>query len=85
MKFTKLDLGCVGEAAELYINDKFVGEKLFPPYEFDISDFVKGERNKLTVIVSNHNGFAVRDKFSKYLLFEPSGLMGNIKFVLSNK
>lgn len=76
-----LDLGYVGEVAELYINDKFAGEKLFPPYMFDVSDFVTEGSNKLTIIVSNHNGFAVRDQFSKYLLFEPSGLIGNIKLL----
>ncbi len=80
-----LDLGYVGEVAELYINDKFVGEKLFPPYVFDISDFAAEGRNKLTIVVSNHNGFAVRDQFSKYLLFEPSGLMGNIKLISKDK
>ena len=74
-----LDLGYVGEVAELYINDKFVGEKLFPPYRFDISGFLKDGKNKMMVIVSNHNGFAVRDRFSKYLLFEPSGLLGPVK------
>ena len=74
-----LDLGYVGEVAELYINGKFVGEKLFPPYKFDISDFIQNGKNEMTIIVSNHNGFAVKDMFSKYLLFEPSGLMGDIK------
>ena len=77
-----LDLGYVGEVAELYINDKFVGEKLFPPYRFDISGFLKDGKNKMMVIVSNHNGYAVRDRFSKYLLFEPSGLLGPIKIKL---
>lgn len=76
-----LDLGYVGEVAELYINDCFVGEKLFPPYEFDISEFIKDGKNKMTVVVSNHNGFAVKDEFSKYLLFEPSGLLGDVKLI----
>ncbi len=74
-----IDLGYVGEVAELYINDKFVGQKLFPPYRFDVSEFLKAGKNKMTVIVSNHNGFAVRDRFSKYLLFEPSGILGTVK------
>lgn len=74
-----LDLGYVGEVAELYINDKFVGEKLFPPYKFEVSDFIQNGKNKMTVIVSNHNGFAVKDMFSKFLLFEPSGLLEDIR------
>lgn len=76
---TILDLGYVGEVAELYINDNFVGQKLFPPYRFDISEFIRAGKNKMTVIVSNHNGYAVRDRFSKYLMFEPSGLLGPVK------
>lgn len=78
---TMLDLGYVGEVAELYINDKFVGQKLFPPYRFDISELLKDGKNKMTVIISNHNGYAVRDSFSKYLLFEASGLLGQIKIL----
>ncbi|MBE7046890.1 MAG: hypothetical protein E7396_05680 [Ruminococcaceae bacterium] len=76
-----LDLGYVGEVAELYINDVFVGSKLFPPYTFDISDYVRDGLNKLTVIVSNHNGYTKRDFFSRYLLFEPSGLLGPVSLI----
>jgi len=74
-----LDLGYVGEVAELYINGEFVGEKLFPPYRFDASDFIKDGKNQMEIVVSNHNGFAVRDFFSKFLLFEPSGLLGEVR------
>ena len=74
-----LDLGAVGEVAELYINEKLVGEKLFPPYCFDISDFITNGMNNITVIVSNHKGYYERDGFSKFLLFEPSGLLGPVK------
>ncbi|MBQ8525302.1 MAG: hypothetical protein IJ460_01070 [Clostridia bacterium] len=74
-----LDLGYVGEAAKVYLNGKYIGSKQFPPYSFEISKEDISKTNALTVIVSNHNGYAVRDVFSKYLLFEPSGLMGPIK------
>lgn len=74
-----LDLGYVGEAAEVYLNGKLIGTKQIPPYRFEISKEYILDKNKLTVIVSNHNGYAVKDTFSKYLLFEPSGLMGPIK------
>ena len=76
-----LDLGAVGEVAELYMNDKLVGEKLFPPYSFDVSDYIKDGSNKITAIVSNHNGYSIRDKYSKFLLFEPSGLLGPVKLM----
>lgn len=73
-----LDLGKVGEAAEVYVNETFVGCRLIPPYAYDISDAIKAGSNALTVIVSNHSGYKKRDGFSKYLLFEPSGLLGPI-------
>lgn len=73
-----LDLGYVGEAAKVYLNGKYIGSKQIPPYRFEISKEDISEENTLTVIVSNHNGYAVRDPFSKYLLFEPSGLIGPV-------
>lgn len=73
-----LDLGCVGEVAEVYLNEKFIGSKQFPPYEFEISKEDICDTNNLTVVVSNHNGYAVKDIFSQYLMFEPSGLMGPV-------
>ncbi len=73
-----LDLGYVGEVAELYVNGRKIGEKQIPPYRFDIPAEALCGKNELTVVVSNHNGYAVRDMFSQYLMFEPSGLLGPI-------
>ena len=74
-----LDLGRVGEVAEVYLNDKFIGSKQIPPYKFEISKEDITDKNKLTVIVSNNNAYALKDTFSKYLLIEPSGLLGPVK------
>jgi len=73
-----LDLGQVGEIAELYLNGVNVGKKLFPPYRFEISEALKQGTNHLMVEVTNHNGYAVRDDFSRFMMFEPSGLLGPI-------
>ena len=72
-----LDLGRVGEAAEVFVNGESTGIRIVPPYVFDIST-VKPGTNKLTVIVSNNSGHRERDDFSRYLHFEPSGLLGPI-------
>ena len=72
-----LDLGNVGEAAEVYVNDASVGRKIIPPYVFDVSSLEAGE-NTITVIVSNHSGYRERDDFSQFLHFEPSGLLGPV-------
>lgn len=74
-----LDLGYVGETAEVSLNGENIGIKIAPPYRFDISEYVKDGTNKLCITVTNHLGFEVRDKFSRFLKFEPSGLIGPVK------
>lgn len=69
-----LDLGYVGECAAVYVNDTFVGDKIVPPYTFDITKLIKQGENQCSVIVSTHLGYRNRDEFSKYLLFEPTGM-----------
>ena len=73
-----LDLGNVGEIAELDINGKALGVKLIPPYVFDISSAVRPGSNEITVTTTSHSGYEKRDGFSRYMLFEPSGLLGPI-------
>lgn len=72
-----LDLGRVEEAAEVFVNGESAGVRIVPPYVFDIS-MVKPGINDITVIVSNHSGHRERDGFSRYLPFEPSGLLGPV-------
>lgn len=74
-----LDLGYVGETAEVSLNGENIGIKIAPPYRFDISEYVKDGTNELCITVTNHLGFEVRDKFSRFLKFEPSGLIGPVK------
>lgn len=73
-----LDLGQVGEAAEVFINGISAGRRLYPPYTFDVSDLLQPGTNEVCAIVSNHGGWQKRDGFSKYLMFEPSGLLGPV-------
>lgn len=75
-----VDFEYVGEIAELYINDKYVGTKQIPPYSFQVSkEDLKHGKNKMKVVVSTHKAFKMRDIFSKFMLFEPTGLMGTVK------
>lgn len=74
-----LDLGYVGETAEVVLNGENIGIKISPPHRFDISEYVKDGTNELCITVTNHLGFEVRDKFSRFLKFEPSGLIGPVK------
>ena len=74
-----LDLGYVGESAELSLNSKDAGVRIAPPYTFDITDQIQSGKNKLSVTVANHLGYEQRDLCSKYLLMEPVGLLGPVK------
>ena len=73
-----LDLGYVGESATLLINGTRVGDAIVPPYRFDITDALQDGTNSVVVEVTNHYGWAMRDNFSRYLAFEPSGLLGPV-------
>ena len=73
-----LDLGVVGESASLLVNGVDIGDAIIPPYRFDITDALKAGQNSVVVEVTNHYGWAMRDGFSRYLSFEPSGLLGPV-------
>lgn len=78
-KNAMLDLGYVGEIAELKVNGVDLGCKITPPYVFDISSAVREGKNKLEILVTNSNVFALRDRFSTYMRIEPSGLLGPVR------
>ncbi len=74
-----LDLGRVGETAKVYLNGEYVGDKIAPPYVFDVSSLLRDGENELTVVVTNHLGYEQRDLCSKFLLMEASGLLGPVQ------
>jgi len=39
--------------AEIWVNDKLVGTRIWPPYELEIQDSLTAGDNRLTVIVAN--------------------------------
>lgn len=70
-----LDLGNVGETAEVLLGGKSLGVRIAPPYRFDLPE---GAAGPLEVRVTTNLGFARRDRFSRYLLLEPTGLLGPV-------
>ncbi len=73
-----LDLGTVGETAEVFLNGKPAGVCITPPYRFDISDLARNGDNNLEVLVTNTLGYRIHDMFSKFLMLPPTGLLGPI-------
>ena len=74
-----LDLGYAGETAEVSLNGEYAGIRIAPPYRFDISDYIRDGANEICITVTNHLGFEIHDEFSRYLKFEPSGLIGPVR------
>ncbi len=73
-----LDLGYVGEIAKVCLNGKEVCVKTLPPYCFDLKGAIKKGENHLQITTTSHSGYNKRDTFSKFLAFEPTGILGPI-------
>ena len=73
-----LDLGTVGEVAELKLNGTDMGIRICAPYEFDISSAVKLGENTVELTVSNTLVRQNHDSFSYFMQIPPSGLLGEV-------
>lgn len=80
-----LDLGTVGETAVLTVNGIVCGERICPPYRFDISKAVHPGRNTFVVEVANNPAYRERDGLSAYLPLPPSGLIGPVMLEIKKK
>lgn len=83
-----LDLGRVGVAAQVWLNSKPVGTRLWRPYAFDITDVIKPGENTMRIVVANTlaNYFSQFEQLKGEPLYRggslpwmlPSGLMGPV-------
>ena len=78
-----LDLSDAFETAEVRINGKTAGVKICPPYRYNISGFLRQGDNELHVEVTNTLVREQRDKFSRCIPLEPSGLIGPVQIFYS--
>ncbi len=51
-----LDLGSVRGTAEVSVNDKPAGVRIWKPYRFDIGDLITSGRNEFEIVVTNTLG-----------------------------
>jgi len=65
-------LGTVHNMAEVWINGKNAGAKLWPPYEFAVGKYLKQGKNLIKIRVGNLTG-------NNYGVYTPSGLIGPVK------
>lgn len=67
-----LDMGAVGEQAEVYLNGEYLGFKLWAPYTMDLTKNLSNGKNKLSVAVTN----SLANKYTDKL--QPSGLLSKV-------
>lgn len=73
-----LDLGVVGETAELWVNGVYAGFALCDPYVFDVTGLLTQPENTLRVEVLNNQAYRLRDNFSTFLPLPASGMLGPV-------
>ncbi len=74
-----IDLGTVGECAELFVNGISCGSIVTSPFVFRVSDFLKKGENEIEVRVASSYGYAKNDSLSKFLTLPPIGILGPIR------
>ena len=73
-----LDLGIVGETAQVTVNGKDCGVLVTSPFRFCVKDaWVPGE-NTLEITVATNYGYLKRDAFSKFITLPPTGILGPV-------
>lgn len=77
-EYTVLDLGEVGETAEVWLNGKFLGARINAPYKFDMSKSLNKGENELKVLVKSNMAHKRRDWFSCFMQIPPTGILGKI-------
>ena len=76
---TVIEFENVGDNAELYINGKYCGMRICPPYRYDITDAIKTGKNELVAISYNTLANAIQDNISMFLPLAPTGITGKSK------
>ena len=74
-----LELGEVGETAEVLVNGRSAGVRLQSPYRFDLTGLTKDGQNELTIDVTNTLVYRMHDGFSAYHAIAASGLIGPVR------
>ncbi|WP_394523468.1 glycosyl hydrolase [Lacrimispora sp. JR3] len=68
----------VAEGVKVWVNEIFIGEKICPPYRFDITKALKEGKNRFCIQVSTTLVRERYDYLSQFMLLEPTGITGSI-------
>ncbi len=78
-----LDCGEVGVVAEVRVNGKPAGERVWLPFAFDITNLAKTGKNKIEIVVTNtmENERAVESRANRLPRLKHSGLIGPVQVI----
>ena len=76
-----IDLGEVGQTAQVTLNGVNLGERICLPYVYDLKGALKQGENHIEIVAANTLGGKVRDNFSTYMQIPRSGLLGPVELV----
>ena len=76
--FSVLDLGQVGDTAEVWLNGKYLGARINAPYKFSMTEFLIEGTNELEILVRSNLGHRRRDFLSTFIQIPPTGILGDI-------
>jgi hypothetical protein len=78
-----LDCGTVGVTAEVWVNGRSAGSRVWQPFSFDISDLVRSGRNQVRVLVTNTmaNERGVENHADTLPKIDVNGLHGPVRIV----
>ena len=66
----ELDLGQVGVTAEVWLNDRKVGVRLWQPFRFEVTDFLRPGVNRLRIAVTNSDANSRAEaSLDRYLVY----------------
>lgn len=74
-----MDLGRVGETAQLWVNGVYCGSSVSAPFRFCLDEKLINGENQICIEVRNNLAYRERDRLSQYLPLPPTGLLGPIK------
>lgn len=76
--FDVIDLGQVGDTAEVWLNGNYLGARINAPYKFTMTGALKNGKNKLEILVRSNPAHRRCDFLSTFIQIPPTGIMGDI-------
>ena len=76
--FTVIDLGQVGETAQVWLNGTYLGARITSPYKFSLRDALANGENHLKIVVKSNLAHKRRDFLSTFIQIPPTGILGDI-------